>query len=124
MAVVQIQIPPKLRLEKVSLGELTWFNVEKPTELETRYLSENYPFHPLDLDDVLSKRQRPNSGKDDQNLLRGIGSGGKRVRGKDRQTNALADCLMGRIGSLKRAPGEQMAEMARRFLFARAMNER
>jgi magnesium transporter len=46
-------------MESVSLGELTWYDMEKPTEVESQYLADNYPFHPLDLDDVLSKRQRP-----------------------------------------------------------------
>ena len=39
--------------------KLTWINIEKPTEMETKYLSEHYPFHPLDLDDCLSKIQLP-----------------------------------------------------------------
>jgi len=49
----------KLHLESVSWGELTWFNIEAPTKQETEYLAENYPFHPLDLDDCLSRIQRP-----------------------------------------------------------------
>ncbi|MFC1873669.1 magnesium transporter CorA family protein [Chloroflexota bacterium] len=48
-----------LNLESVSWGELTWFNIEQPTEKETEYLAQNYPFHPLDLDDCLSRIQRP-----------------------------------------------------------------
>jgi magnesium transporter len=50
---------PKLNLESVTWGELTWVNIEQPTRLETDYLAENYPFHPLDLDDCLSRIQRP-----------------------------------------------------------------
>jgi magnesium transporter len=49
----------KLHLESVTLGELTWINIEQPTRLETDYLAQNYPFHPLDLDDCLSRIQRP-----------------------------------------------------------------
>ena len=49
----------KLHLESVSWGELTWFNIEAPTKQDTEYLAENYPFHPLDLDDCLSRIQRP-----------------------------------------------------------------
>jgi len=48
-----------LNLESVSWGKLTWFNIEQPTEKETEYLAKNYPFHPLDLDDCLSRIQRP-----------------------------------------------------------------
>jgi magnesium transporter len=46
-------------MEAVSWGELTWINIEQPTEQETDYLQQNYPFHPLDLDDCLSRIQRP-----------------------------------------------------------------
>lgn len=40
-------------------GKLTWVYIEKPTRNEIDYLAQNYPFHPLDLDDVLSRVQRP-----------------------------------------------------------------
>lgn len=50
---------PEATLEKITLGNLTWVNIEKPSDLEMEHLADNYPFHPLDLDDVLSKRQRP-----------------------------------------------------------------
>lgn len=49
----------KLNLDSITLGDLTWINIEHPTELETEYLAQNYPFHPLDLDDCLSRIQRP-----------------------------------------------------------------
>ena len=49
----------KLNLESLTLGDLTWVNIEGPTERETEYLAQNYPFHPLDLDDCLSRIQRP-----------------------------------------------------------------
>jgi len=49
----------QLNIELVAWGELTWFNIEQPTKLETDYLAEKYPFHPLDLDDCLSRIQRP-----------------------------------------------------------------
>ncbi len=48
-----------LNLESLSWDDLTWVNIEGPTERETEYLSKNYPFHPLDLDDCLSRIQRP-----------------------------------------------------------------
>ncbi|MFC1869885.1 magnesium/cobalt transporter CorA [Chloroflexota bacterium] len=48
-----------LRVESLTSGELTWINIEQPTERETEYLAQNYPFHPLDLDDCLSRIQRP-----------------------------------------------------------------
>jgi len=48
-----------LNLESLTFGDLTWVNIEHPTEQETEYLAQNYPFHPLDLDDCLSRIQRP-----------------------------------------------------------------
>ena len=48
-----------LNLESVTWGNLTWVNIERPTGRETGYLAKNYPFHPLDLDDCLSRIQRP-----------------------------------------------------------------
>ncbi len=49
----------KLNVESLTWGDLTWVNIERPTEQETEYLAQNYPFHPLDLDDCLSRIQRP-----------------------------------------------------------------
>ena len=48
-----------LNMEKVTWNDLTWINIEPPTEHEKEYLAQNYPFHPLDLDDCLSRIQRP-----------------------------------------------------------------
>ena len=59
MTVSQIQKEEKLNLQSLTWGELTWINIEHPTEKETEYLAQNYPFHPLDLDDCLSRIQRP-----------------------------------------------------------------
>jgi magnesium transporter len=56
---VKIGAEQELHLESVAWGELTWVNIEAPTEHETEYLAQNYPFHPLDLDDCLSRIQRP-----------------------------------------------------------------
>ncbi len=46
-------------VEQLSWGGLTWINIEGPTETEIQYLASKYPFHPLDLDDCLSRIQRP-----------------------------------------------------------------
>jgi magnesium transporter len=40
-------------------GRMTWHYIEKPTVKEVQYLSDNFHFHSLALDDVLSKIQRP-----------------------------------------------------------------
>ena len=49
----------QLNIEWITWGDLTWVNIENPTVQETEYLAENYSFHPLDLDDCLSRIQRP-----------------------------------------------------------------
>ncbi len=60
MAITSVAEKEKeLRVERVAWGNLTWVNIEKPTPKETEYLEQNYPFHPLDLDDCLSRIQRP-----------------------------------------------------------------
>ena len=59
----------ELHLESVTWGELTWVNIEAPTEQETEYLAQNYPFHPLDLDDCLSRIQRPKIDEYDEYLF-------------------------------------------------------
>jgi magnesium transporter len=48
-----------LRVEEITWGGLTWVNIESPTELETDYLAEKYHFHPLALDDCMSRKQLP-----------------------------------------------------------------
>ena len=48
-----------LHIESITWGDLTWINIQPPTQREIDYLAENYPFHPLDLDDCLSRKQIP-----------------------------------------------------------------
>jgi len=59
MAISQLGKEKQLNLESLAWGDLNWVNIESPTEQETEYLAQNYPFHPLDLDDCLSRIQRP-----------------------------------------------------------------
>jgi magnesium transporter len=49
----------KANIGSVEWGELTWINIESPTKEETDYLAQKYSFNQLDLDDCLSRRQRP-----------------------------------------------------------------
>jgi magnesium transporter len=49
----------QLNVESLTWGELTWVNIEHPTAREMEYLAQNYSFNQLDLDDCLSRRQRP-----------------------------------------------------------------
>jgi magnesium transporter len=46
-------------VEKIDAEGLTWVNIETPTALERGWLEEHYEFHALDLEDVLSRNQRP-----------------------------------------------------------------
>jgi magnesium transporter len=59
----------KLDIESVTGEELTWVDIESPTNEETDYLAQNYPFHPLDLDDCLSRIQRPKIDRYDEYLF-------------------------------------------------------
>lgn len=46
--------------EVLSHGRVTWVNIEKPIPEDMEYLREHYPFfHPLDLEDCLSRIERP-----------------------------------------------------------------
>lgn len=54
------QVPEEpLHVEEITFGDLTWVNIQLPTERETEYLAEKYDFHPLALDDCLSRKQLP-----------------------------------------------------------------
>src|SRR3972149_5198559 len=48
-----------LHVESAAWENLTWVNIEKPTEKEMKYLEETFHFHPLALDDCLSRKQIP-----------------------------------------------------------------
>ena len=48
-----------LHVRSITERKMTWFYIEKPTSLEVAFLAERFHFHPLDLDDVLSRIQRP-----------------------------------------------------------------
>ena len=58
-AVAEHEHEKELNIEQITQEGLTWINIEKPTSKETDYLAQNYPFHQLDLDDCLSRIQRP-----------------------------------------------------------------
>lgn len=49
----------RLNIESISEGKLTWSYIEKPSDDEVKFLQEQFNFHPLNLDDVLSRIQRP-----------------------------------------------------------------
>ena len=53
------QAPAEPRVEVVEHGDLRWINIEQPGALEQAWLEEHFDFHPLDLEDVRSRNQRP-----------------------------------------------------------------
>ncbi|MDY6833185.1 MAG: magnesium transporter CorA family protein [Chloroflexota bacterium] len=48
-----------LHIKQLELNGILWVNIESPTSNETEFLAQNYAFHHLDLDDCLSRIQRP-----------------------------------------------------------------
>src|SRR5204862_4600792 len=50
---------PEPRLAEQSAHGLTWIHLDSPGSEEATELAERFGWHPLDIEDVLSKRQRP-----------------------------------------------------------------
>src|SRR6195952_48527 len=51
--------PQAPRVEQIDGAGLRWINIERPGALERAWLEEHFEFHALDLEDVLSRNQRP-----------------------------------------------------------------
>jgi magnesium transporter len=51
------QLEPRIR--ELSANGLTWIHVDEPGPLEAAALADRFGFHELDVEDILSKRQRP-----------------------------------------------------------------
>jgi magnesium transporter len=51
--------PREERVAEVAAGGLTWIHLETPDPETVNELRERFGWHPLDVEDVLSKRQRP-----------------------------------------------------------------
>jgi magnesium transporter len=49
----------KPQVETIAAEGLRWVNIESPSPLECAWLEEQFGFHALDLEDVLSRNQRP-----------------------------------------------------------------
>jgi len=50
---------PEQRVGELSSNGLTWIHLDAPTHAETMALAERFGWHALDVEDVLSRRQRP-----------------------------------------------------------------
>ncbi len=46
-------------ISSVTEGNLSWIYIERPSTAEVNFLKQQFNFHPLNLDDVLSRMQRP-----------------------------------------------------------------
>jgi magnesium transporter len=51
--------PQAPRVEQIDAAGLRWVNIERPGALERAWIEEHFDFHALDLEDVLSRNQRP-----------------------------------------------------------------
>src|SRR5690242_572759 len=56
--VVAVAAPPARPAELAAAG-LTWIHLDAPTLTQAQDLAERFGWHPLDVEDVMSKRQRP-----------------------------------------------------------------
>ncbi len=48
-----------MTVEAITQDKVTWTNIENPSTADIEVLRRNYGFHPLDLEDCLSKIERP-----------------------------------------------------------------
>jgi magnesium transporter len=55
----EVAAPPAREPAELSANGLTWVHLDSPTKNEATGLAERFGWHPLDVEDVLSKRQRP-----------------------------------------------------------------
>jgi magnesium transporter len=55
----EVVVRPRPRLAELHEGGLTWVHLTSPLAEEAEHLQKRFGWHPLDLEDVLSKRQRP-----------------------------------------------------------------
>ncbi|MCK4221661.1 MAG: magnesium transporter CorA family protein, partial [Dehalococcoidia bacterium] len=59
----------QLNLSSIHEGKLTWIYIERPSSGEVEFLAKHFDFHPLNLDDVLSRAQRPKIDEYDDHLF-------------------------------------------------------
>jgi magnesium transporter len=59
MATPEVKKEEQLNVESLTCCDLTWVNIDSPTRRESEYLAQHFPFHPLNLDDLLSRLSRP-----------------------------------------------------------------
>jgi magnesium transporter len=47
------------RLAELNADGLTWIHLDRPTQVEAQELADRFGWHPLDIEDVMSRRERP-----------------------------------------------------------------
>jgi magnesium transporter len=55
----EVSPPPARQPAELAAHGLTWIHLNSPATVEATALAERFGWHPLDIEDVLSKRQRP-----------------------------------------------------------------
>jgi magnesium transporter len=53
------EVAPRSEVSELEAGDLTWVQVTAPDADTAARLAERFGWHPLDVEDILSKRQRP-----------------------------------------------------------------
>jgi len=53
------EVAQRPRLAELHAPNLTWIHLEAPSHEEANQLAKRFGWHPLDVEDVLSRRQRP-----------------------------------------------------------------
>jgi magnesium transporter len=48
-----------MAIRRIEYKGMTWLDIPQPTVLDIDYLRQNFPFHPLDIEDLLGNLQRP-----------------------------------------------------------------
>jgi magnesium transporter len=61
--------PETPHVEVVEWGGLRWINIERPRGVDRAWLAEHFDFHPLDIEDVFSRNQRPKIDEYDEYLF-------------------------------------------------------
>jgi magnesium transporter len=54
-----VDVAPRPRLAELESEGLTWLHLEAPSHEEAQLLAARFGWHPLDVEDVLSRRERP-----------------------------------------------------------------
>jgi len=54
-----VDVAPRPRLAELQSDGLTWLHLEAPSHEEAQLLAARFGWHPLDVEDVLSRRERP-----------------------------------------------------------------